>query len=362
MAFPHLSRPFHLGRLVLPNRLVLPPLVRWTAAEDGTVTQANLEHYRRAAGPGLVIVEASAVSPEGRLAREQIGIFEDRHVEGLARIAGIIHASGAVASIQIHHAGGNSNRVNTCGLPLVAPSAAAGKDEAPEELSEEGIERILSCFEAAARRAAAAGFDAVEVHGAHGYLASQFLSPLANRRADRWGGSLENRARFLREALRRIRAAVGDRLPASLRLGVADGAAGGLCLEEGIRVARWLEEDGLPFLHVSSGIGDPPAVAPAGSPWSDRMHLAIAVKKALRIPVIGVGGVVEPAQAEELLARGLVDLVAVGRGMLADPDWAAKALSGREADIVRCRRCLKCRQFRHAERCPANIELARRAG
>lgn len=362
MEYPHLSQPFALGTLRLPNRLVMPPLVVWKAAGDGSVTEANLEHYRRTAGAGLVIVEASVVSPEGRLAREQIGIFEDRHVEGLRRLAGLIHDAGSAASIQIHHAGRNTNRTNTFGLPLAAPSAVPAKDEVPEALDEEGIDRILACFASAARRAAEAGFDAVEVHGAHGYLVSQFLSPLANRRTDRWGGSLENRARFLREALRRVRAATEGRLLASVRLGVADGEPGGLSLEEGILVARWLEEDGLAFLHVSSGIGNPSGIVPEGSRWSDRLHLAAAVKKRLRIPVIGLGGIVEPGQAEAVLAEGMVDLVAVGRGMLADPGWAAKALSGRAADIVRCRQCRVCHQFRHAERCPANIELAKRQG
>jgi 2,4-dienoyl-CoA reductase-like NADH-dependent reductase (Old Yellow Enzyme family) len=157
---PRLHTPLQIGRLELPNRIVMPLLVVWKATDDGTVTPAILEHYRRSAGPGLVIVEATAVSPEGRLAREQIGIFEDRHVEGLSRIAAIIRAAGAAASIQLHHAGRNTTLENTFGLPLVAPSAMAIKDVVPEALSEEGIERILACFAAAARRAADAGFTA----------------------------------------------------------------------------------------------------------------------------------------------------------------------------------------------------------
>jgi len=358
MKHPRLHSPLRLGAIEVPNRIVMPPMVVWQAAADGTVTPSILEHYRRSAGPGMVIVEATVVSPEGRLAREQIGAFEDRHVEGLARIARIIHDAGAAASIQLHHAGRSTNLENTFGAPLLAPSAVPAKDIVPEALDEAGIERILSCFASAARRAADAGFDAVEIHGAHGYLGSQFLSPLANRRGDRWGGSLENRARFVREAARRMREAVRGRLAVSCRLGAADGESGGLTVEEGVQVARWLEADGMPFIHVSAGIGSPPKLAPDGSPWSDRLLLGAAVKKSVRVPVIGLGGIVHPDQAEQSLAEGLVDLVGVGRAMLADPSWAAKSLAGRDADIIRCRQCPRCHHFRHAERCPARLEAA----
>lgn len=358
---PRLHTPARIGRLEVPNRIVMPPLVVWKAAEDGTVTPEILEHYRRSAGPGMVIVEATVVSPEGRLARRQIGAFEDRHVEGLARIAAIIHASGAVASIQLHHAGRNTNLENTFGLPLVAPSAVPAKDVVPIALDEAGIDRALACFAVAARRAADAGFDAVEIHGAHGYLASQFLSPLANRRGDRWGGPLENRARFVREAARRMREAVGGRLLVSCRLGAADGDPAGLAVDEGIQVARWLEADGMPFLHVSTGMGSTPKLAGEGGPWSDRLLLGAAVKKAVGIPVIGIGGIIDPDQAERVLAEGLVDFVAVGRAMLADPEWALKALAGRDGEIWRCRQCRVCHHFGHPERCPARIQAANAA-
>ena len=362
MPFEHLREPFRLASLTLPNRIVMPPMVVWKAAEDGAVTPAILEHYRDSAGPGLVIVEATVVSPEGRLARQQLGIYEDRHVEGLARIAQIIHRAGSIASIQLNHAGRNTNLENTFGVPLVAPSAVPVKDIVPEALTEDGIERILECFATAARRAADAGFDAVEIHGAHGYLVSQFLSPLANKREDRWGGSLENRARFVREAARRMRAAVGSRLLVSCRLGAAESDPGGLSVDEGIRVAKWLEEDGMPFLHVSTGIGSAPKLGPEGGLWSDRLLLGAAVRKAVTIPVIGIGGIRNPAQAEQALAEGLVDLMGVGRAMLADPQWAAKTLAGRQDEIYLCRQCRVCHHFRHAERCPARKEAKLAAG
>ena len=158
-----------------------------------------------------------------------------------------------------------------------------------------------------------------------------------------------------------MREAVRGRLLVSCRLGAADGEPGGLTVEEGVQVARWLEADGMPFIHVSAGIGSLPKFAPEGSPWSDRLLLGAAVKKAVRVPVIGLGGIVHPDQAERLLAEGLVDLAGVGRAMLADPQWAAKALAGRDADIIRCRQCPRCHHFGHAERCPARLEAARAA-
>ena len=244
----------------------------------------------------------------------------------------------------------------------MAPSAVPAKDVMPEALEEAGIERILDCFASAGRRAAAAGFDVVEIHGAHGYLVSQFLSPLANARNDRWGGSLANRASFLLEVVRRIRATAGPDLAVSCRLGAAEGEPGGLAVDEGIQVARWLEQLGVPFLHVSSGIGSVPKLAPEGSPWNDRLLLGAAIRKAVRIPIIGVGGIIMPDQAEQALAEGLVDLIAVGRGILADPQWASKAMSGREAEIYRCRQCRICQHFRHAERCPARMEAEAAGG
>ena len=337
---------------------MLPPLVVWKAAGDGTVTEPVIDHYRESTGPGMIIVEATVVSPEGRLGRTQLGLFDDAQVEGMARIVSVIHESGALAAVQLHHAGRNTNLENTFGLPLVAPSAIASGRDVPRELSEDEIQHLLECFAAAARRAADAGFDAVEIHGAHGYLVSQFLSPLANTRTDEWGGSLENRARFLLEAARRMRAAAGNRLAVSCRLGAAEGAPGGLTVEEGIQVARWLEADGMPWLHVSTGIGAGPRLGPEGGPWDDRLLLGAAVRRAVGIPVIGVGGIVTPEQAERALAEGLVDLVAVGRGMLADPGWARKTLAGRDDLIEHCRRCRDCHHFRQPEKCPARIALA----
>ena len=354
MNCPHLHTPFTIGPLQLANRLVMPPMVIFKATEDGEVTPLNREHYAESGGAGYVVVEATAVSPEGRLAQKQLGIFEDRHVDGLADLARIIRKGGGRPGIQIHHAGARTTTKNTFGLSLVAPSAVLTPEgEMPLKLDEEGIRRIVGCFAAAARRARQAGFEALEVHAAHGYLLSQFLSPLANKRTDMWGGSLENRARFLRAVLTAVRKETGSGLVAYCRLAGAEAAEGGLTAAEGLQVARWLKEDGVPLLHLSHGVGGLPNLAPEGSRWSDRMHLAIAVKKEVGIPVIGVGNILDPAMAEALIAEDLVDLVAVGRSILADPGWARKALAGRAEEIVPCRRCPRCHWFEDSERCPA---------
>jgi NADPH2 dehydrogenase len=363
--FPHLFRPLAAGPFSFRNRVVIPPLVLRHASEDGGVTSRVLEHYKRMEGAGLVVVEATVVSPEGRLARNQIGIFDDTHIKGLTALAEVIHSTGALAALQIHHAGRNTTTENTMGLPMVAPSPFLSKRASAQGLSEPEIVRIMDAFVLAARRAATAGFDAVEVHAAHGYLISQFLSPLANQRTDRWGGSLENRARFLRDLLARIRAEGGP--AAYCRLGVADGEAGGLTLREGLTVAGWLQEDGMPIIHVSHGLGGAPAVSAGKAPdrnesasfWaSNILLLGIEAKKALSIPVIGVGGILRPELAEEVLSENLVDMVAVGRGILVDPNWIVKAHEGMAETIRECRDCKACHRFLHPERCPAEKQEA----
>jgi 2,4-dienoyl-CoA reductase-like NADH-dependent reductase (Old Yellow Enzyme family) len=356
MRFPLLESPYAVGGLALKNRIVVPPLVTFQAETDGRATPGNLAHYRSLRGAGMVVVEATAVSPEGRLSNRQLGIYDDAHLEGLSAIARAVRESGAVAAIQIHHAGRQTTTENTQGAHLLAPSAVNPGGEVPHEMDEEDIERVLDAFVRGARRARKAGFSAVELHGAHGYLGSQFLSPLANQRGDRWGGSLENRARFLREARRRVHAAVGEDVLVYCRLGVRDAEPGGLSLEEGTRVAQFLVADGVPLLHVSNNIGMPKTDPEGEGRFSYRMRLAGAVRDAVSAGVIGVGGVRTGAGAEAVLEAGLADLVAVGRAFLADPAWAEKVLDGREDGLFRCRDCRFCHHYRLSAKCPARVE------
>ena len=352
MEYPLLLSPLQIGELTLPNRIVMPPMVTFLAEDGGLVTRAHLEHYERSSGPGLMIVEGTAVSPEGRISERQLGVYSDRHIEGLARIARIIKANGAVAAIQIHHAGATAFAESQKDKyrRLAGILWRLGK----QQWKFSGLQRIREAFNTAARRAVEAGFDIIELHAAHGYIFSQFLSPWKNWRIDRYGGSPEKRRRFLLEVYQTVQEEVAGRALVTCRLGVVDGyRKGGLSLAEGLAAASMLEKEGAKFLDVSSGSGIPAHVRPEGSPYSARLHLAREAKRVLRIPVIGGGSVRHPALAEQALQEGMADLIFVGHGMLADPAWARKTLEGKAESIVPCRECSTCLHFTDASKCPA---------
>lgn len=356
MNYPLLLTPFHIDMLTLPNRIVMPPMVTFLAEDDGLVTHAHLEHYRRSTGPGLIIVEGTAVLPEGRIGRRQLGIYSDRHGEGLARLAGIIHAGGAVAGIQIHHAGATA---------LVETQRRTWRHYASilfrlvkQQIMVSALVRIREAFRTAARRAVEAGFDIIEIHGAHGYLFSQFLSPLKNRRMDRYGGSLENRGRLLLEVFRSVSLEAAGRALVTCRLGIADSNRRGLALSDGLSTASALEREGARVLDVSFGSGIPASVQPEGSPYSGRLHLAHEAKRVVGIPVIGGGGIRHPDLAERALRDGMADLIYVGRGILADPAWARKTIEGRPESIIPCSHCRYCFHFTDASRCPARRQTS----
>lgn len=352
-----------IAAFTLKNRIVMPPLVIWKSDESAEVKEIHRKHYASCAGPGLMIVEATAVSPEGKLHKTQLGIFDDRHIPGLKRLADTIRKSGALPGIQLHHAGGRANRESNWGPAPFAPSLnGAVKPGDPEcrELTSGEIRRIQADFADAAERAVKAGFQLLELHGAHAYLGSQFLSPLTNTRTDQYGGSLENRVRFLAETLDICRERIGDQALISCRLGVIDQDPAGLSLDEGIEAARILESAGVDLLHISCAHKVPDDVPPADSDYNPLFRLAAAVKPALTIPVIGVGGIIDPLRAEAALNSGMADLVAVGRGILADAGWAQKAVSGRSDEIMRCLQCTPCFWYKDPERCPRRIETGSR--
>ena len=324
MKYPKLLSAIRLEHLELKNRIVMPPMATWKADDSGEVNQIHLDHYKESAGPGMIIVEAAAVSPEGRLRRGQLGIFDDRHVEGLRALAETIIAGGAVAAIQIHHAGGKATPEHAYGLTPVAPSMLHG-NVAPED-----IHRIQGDFVRSAMRAADAGFDIVEIHSAHGYLCSQFLSPLTNQRHDEYGGSLENRQRFLLEIIDQTQNKLSGRAMVTCRLGVVDKDPAGFAVEEGLQTAELLEKNGAPFLDISHGIGMPGPDPTAVGSFSGLMNLATETKKRVEIPVIGVGGISHPEEAERAIQEKMADLIAVGSALLTDPGWAKKAIDGRK--------------------------------
>ena len=283
---------FAIGSKVLANRICLPPMVVWAATESGHVTDYILQHYSGIQGVGLAIVEATAISPEGRLAKRQLGAWSDDHIPGLKQLATAITTTGALPGIQIHHAGRNTKLENTFGEELVAPSAITTGKDIPVALTIAGIESVIEKYVSAAERVVEAGFGVIELHGAHGYLISQFLSPTSNLRNDEYGGALENRARFALEVFTAVKKAVGSKALVSMRLGVADSASEGLQLGDGVQVARWLETAGIDLLHISSGIGGaPPQLKLDHDEFSSLLHLAATVKQHVSVPVIGVGGI-----------------------------------------------------------------------
>lgn len=306
--------------LTLKNRIVMPPMHTGLATTRGAVTDDLVEHYvRRSKALGLLIVEHSYVSLDGRLSERQLGIYDDGLILGLEKLSSSIHATGTPVVIQINHAG-RSASMEITGIKPVAPSST----ENARELRGEEIEALVEAFANAAERAMRAGFDGVEVHGAHGFLLNQFLSPLANRRQDKYGDSLEKRIRFPLEVVERVKEQVGGRL-LLYRLGSDDLVPEGTQIEDSKKFAVKLEEAGVDILDVSGGLcGSRPVHLQGRQGYF--IPQAQQIKKAVNIPVIGVGGVTEPEYANKLIQEGQVDLVAVGRGLLKDPDWAIKAI------------------------------------
>ncbi|TVQ23352.1 MAG: NADH:flavin oxidoreductase/NADH oxidase [Spirochaetaceae bacterium] len=326
------------------------------------VTQEHVDHYARSAGPGLCIVEATAMSPEGRLAATQIGAWSDEQVDGLARLAATIHGWGGIAGIQVHHAGIRGTKERNGGLPTLVPTLGPDSPEGAVELTSEAIRGVIDAFAAATKRCIDAGFDLIELHGAHGYLGSQFLSPASNRRRDEWGGPIENRARFLVECVRAARAKIesaGRPVVLAVRLGLADGGDPPLTVDDGCSAAQMLADAGVELFDVSNGGSQPSR----HDEWTRATTLELARIARSRVdrPVIGVGGVKGADQAEELLESGVADLVAVGRAILADQQWAAKIIDGRADQIDRCIDCKpRCFHFTEPEKCPPRRAQQRR--
>ncbi|MGQ9497439.1 MAG: oxidoreductase [Desulfotomaculales bacterium] len=346
--FIKLFEPVQIGAMQLKNRIVKPPMVTNYATDDGAVTE-RLKAYHAArarGGVGLIIVEAAYVHPGGRGFSRELGIYADDLIPGLRTLADAVHAHGAKIAIQLYH-GGRQTSSKVTGSPIVAPSPIpwAEDQEVPRELTVEGIRALVDAFGEAARRAKEAGFNAVEVHGAHGYLINEFLSPLSNRRTDAYGGTLENRMRFPLEVVAKVREKVGPDFPVIYRLSAVEFVPGGLTMEETAVFAQRLVEAGVNAIHVSAGIYASSAmiIPPMAVPRGCHVQYAAAIREATgaRVPVIAVGRIKDPAMAERILQEGKADLVAMGRALLADPDLPRKAAEGRPDDI---RKCIACNQ------------------
>ena len=337
-----------IGNLKVPNRLVMAPVDTNFADYEGKVSEKMLAYYgmRAGGGIGMIIVENSQVEgPRGKNTIRQLCVSDDRFIPGLKRLAFAIHKHQVPAVLQLHHAGRQTTREITGGLQPVAPSPIPCKNlkEKPRALTIEEIEQIEDRFAKAAVRAKTAGFDGVEIHGAHGYLIGQFMSPYTNRRTDIYGGSFEGRMRFPLRIIEKVRAAVGDDYPILFRLSADEFVKGGITLEESRKIAKRLEEAGVDALDVSAGIYESlfTILEPMTYEEGWRVYLARELKKMVSIPVITVGNIRYPQTVEEILSRGDADFVAMGRALIADPEWPKKAREGREEEI---RYCISCNE------------------
>jgi len=332
-----LLEPVTLGALKLRNRIVVSPMCQYSSP-GGVPTDWHLVHLgsRAVGGAGLVFTEATAVSPEGRISPEDTGIWNERQVSAWSRIARFIRGQGAAAGIQLAHAGrkastdapwrgGGPLDVEQGGWIPVAPSAILFDEghPVPVALDAAGIRKVIGEFRAAAQRAREAGFEVIEIHGAHGYLIHQFLSPLSNTRTDQYGGSLENRARLLREVIAAVRENWPAPMPLWVRLSATDWAEGGWDIDECVQLARMLRADGVDVIDCSSGGTVPHAKIPAGPGF--QVPFAARIRREAGIATSTVGLITEPRQAEEILQRGDADVIEMAREFLRDPYFPRRA-------------------------------------
>jgi 2,4-dienoyl-CoA reductase-like NADH-dependent reductase (Old Yellow Enzyme family) len=306
------------------NRYVCAPFDISKATADGLVTDELLSIYEQRKGPSLIVVEQAAIAPEGQYREKLIFVDRDECIAGLSKLADVIHKNNQVAVLQINHAGSSADTSLT-GLEALAPSTVAHparKRSMPREMTKEDIKNVKSRFVEAAVRAKKAGFDGVELHNCHGFLLTQFLSPLTNLRADEYGGSLENRSRLILELVKEVREAIGDELLLLVRLGIDDLLPGGLTLEEGCQVAKWLEKAGVDILDVSTGLV-PVLALPGPAMLRSRLR---AVKEHVKIPVIGTGELWDIDIAADMVEKGEVDFIAIGRPILNQPNFVETLL------------------------------------
>ena len=322
-----LSQELTIGSRILRNRIAMPPMANGLATEEGEVVGQLNRHYAERAreGVGLVIVEHAYVQPSGKASPRQLAIDRDELVPGLATLASSIKDQGALSAIQITHAGSKTTR-ETCGQIPVAPSAVPnpGGGGEPRALTGPELSELRESYVQAARRAEEAGFDAIELHGAHGYCLNQFLSPLTNHRTDTYGGSDEGRFRFPLEVLRAVKGALGGETLLMYRLGADDLLPGGLTIDTTGRFSVLLQENGIDLIDVSGGMSAFSIVD--RKPGFFRTH-SREIKARVSVPVLVTGGVKTAGFAEEILESGDADIVGIGRALLANPSWAREALA-----------------------------------
>ena len=341
--FDILFYPLTIRNLELKNRIVMPPMGTEYATSFGAVTPRLLAYHkeRAAGGLGLNIVEHTVVESKGKVSQHMLGAYDDSHIAGLKALAETVHGEGGKIAIQLGH-GGRRARGSINGCRPIAPSSIPEFGfESPHEMTASQIDYIQDCWRQAARRAKQAGFDAVEVHMAHGYLIHQFLSPLSNRRTDQYGGNLENRARFPLEILSRVREEVGDDFPIFCRINAEGFVKGGWSITESKQFAKLLERGGADVIDVSMGVPESAerTIPPMAFEHGCNVDLTKEIKQQVNIPVICVGRITHLEEAEAVLQKKAADLIAMGRAHLADPQLIQKELAGETA-----RPCIGCNQ------------------
>ncbi|MEF2229411.1 MAG: FAD-dependent oxidoreductase [Pseudodesulfovibrio sp.] len=361
-AFPHLFQPLLIGSLEVKNRIALAPMGVSLGNRDDTLSDRLINFYARIArgGTGLITTGVAAVSRHGTVGVGMNSLYDDRFMPGFVKLADAVHAADAKLSVHLMHGGLEAYPFFTGHKRLVSPSGGIfgpnqmrfkGMDldrtsMVSRAMTHDDIQAAGDDFAAAALRAKKAGADAVELNGAQGFLLQQFYSPHFNKRTDEYGGDLEGRMRFPLEVIAKVRAAVGGGFPIVFRMVATEGDGGSIAVHDAAAIARELEKGGVNGLHVTAGRGISPMVWSLMMPIAEEGHTPIidhvgVIKNAVTIPVIGVQRIVDPESAEAILASRKADMVALGRGLIADPDWANKAREGRQRDIRKCIGCLQ---------------------
>ena len=357
MEFKKMFEPGEIGGMKVKNRIALAPMVRNWATEDGLVTERLLDHYAviAAGGAGLIILEACYVQPIGRGFLNELGIYDDKCVKGLKSLADVVHQNGAKLGTQLFHAGRQTVPA-FCGGQPVAPSPKPcgimrfiDPEYTPRELSTEEVGSLAEDFAEAARRCKEADLDFVELHGAHGYLINQFLSPYTNQRSDKYGGDFAGRMRFVLEVLERARSKVGSDYPITIRLNGDDFIEGGVDIGYTLKVVKELDKAGIDGFHITGEIYESFPKGKMISPMSIQpaplVELAAAVKRETSKPVIAVAKIYRPQLMEDVLVKNQADFVAIGRSLLADPELPNKVLKGQMEEINYCITCQGCQEL-----------------
>jgi 2,4-dienoyl-CoA reductase-like NADH-dependent reductase (Old Yellow Enzyme family)/thioredoxin reductase len=358
-----LFEPITINGISLANRLVMLPMGSGMPGEEGFANEETIAYYRRRArgGVGMITVEASLVAPGPSAIGPELRLHDSKFIPDLARLVKAVKAEGVPIGIQLWHPGRQTN----LGEPVApSPIPLSPRTPVPRELSHADIQELVEQYGSAALRCREAGFDFVEIHAAHCYLPCEFLSSLVNQRSDEYGGDLRGRARFLLEIVDSVRQTCGDDYPVFCRLTGTDGVDGGFDIDESVQVAAWLVEHGVSCLSVSAGtwhtlhLSMPPMSMPRGL----LLPLAAQIREAVSVPVIAAGRLDDPEIAERALADGAADLVGIGRGLIADPDWPRKVHDDRRTEITPCIACNACLDLiSHAGqiRCAVNPEVSR---